>query len=60
MSDNFGERAATTAEVTAWVSLVKAGKAATRAMRVTSDEDRERDRERPQIGSGDASYESGE
>jgi hypothetical protein len=33
MADNFGERPATEAEVTAWKALVKAGKAASRGLR---------------------------
>lgn len=56
MSDNFGERAATEAEITAWIAKVKAGKAASRGYKVR--EHRRRDSMRPPYGNG-PSHDSG-
>lgn len=55
--DNFGERAATESEITAWVALVKAGKLASQGYRVRDRSDDQRDSMRPAFGSDQASYE---
>lgn len=47
---DFGERAATSAEVAQWVSLVRAGQTASKGMRVKADEERRRDQNRPSSG----------
>lgn len=60
MADNFGERAATEAEITAWVELVRAGKAATQAYRVRDRIEDRRDSMRPTYGAGQASHEGEE
>ena len=58
MADNFGERAATEAEITAWVTLVRAGRTAAQTMRVRDKTERDRDSMRPTYGSGQASHEA--
>lgn len=58
MSHNFGERAATEAEITAWIAKVKAGKAASRGYKVREQSDRRRDSMRPPYGNG-PSHDSG-
>lgn len=60
MPDNFGERAATEDEIEDWVTLVRAGRTASRGMKVRSETDRRRDSMRPAYGSGQASHEGDE
>lgn len=60
MADNFGERAATTAEIAAWVTLVNAGRSGMQAYKVKADAQRDRDSMRPTYGSGQASHEAEE
>ena len=57
--DNFGERAATTAEVTSWLTLVQASRAP-RSYKLPANHRERTDRMRPNFGTSVASSEDGE
>ena len=58
--DNFGERAATTSEVTSWALLVEIARTAARGFRTPTSRGPREDEMRPDFGAGIASSEDGE